>query len=97
MLEDDPHLGSVKFIALIICLKGLHGQFLLHLWTSSKEDVVYKGVLQQSQENKDEAAHQVHVDSFHIRDLGESFSQMGVDGRHGQHSGDPWMKSKCNI
>lgn len=86
---SDSHLGSVKFIALIGCLQCLLSQFLLHLRPSSKEDVVHKSVFQQSQEDKDEAAHQVHVYSFDIGDLRQRFSQVGVDGCHCKHSGDP--------
>lgn len=60
--------------------------------TSAEEDVVDKGVLEQRQEDEDEAAHQVDVDGLDVGDLGQGFPQVGVDGGHCQHSGDT-----CNV
>ena len=78
-------LGRLLVIGLLCLLRKL----LLHLRTPAEEDVVDEGVFQQCQEDHDEAAHQVHVDSFDVGDLGQGLSQVGVDGGHGQHRGDP--------
>lgn len=94
MFGNNSHLGPVKFTAVIICLLRPFCQLFLHLRTSAKEDVVDKGIFQQSQEDEHEAAHQVHVYGFDVGDFGQRLPQMGVDGCHGQHSGDPWKKKK---
>lgn len=85
---NDSNLRSVKFFPVVDRFLRLFCQFLLHLRTSSKKDVVDKSVFQKSQEDKDKAAHQVHVYSFDVGNLGQSLSQMCVDGCHGQDSGD---------
>lgn len=82
------YLRSVEFFSVVNRLLRLLCQFLLHLRTSSKKDVVDKSIFQKSQEDKDKAAHQVHVYSFDVGDLGQSLSQVCVDGCHGQDSGD---------
>lgn len=38
--------------------------------TSAEEDVVDESVLQQRQEDKEEAAHQIDVDGLDVGDLG---------------------------
>lgn len=87
---EDSYLRSVEFFPIVNRLLRLLCQFLLHLRTSSKKDVVDKSIFQKSQEDKDKAAHQVHVYSFDVGDLGQSLSQVCVDGCHGQDSGDAW-------
>lgn len=90
VFEKHSHLGPVEFTAVVICLLYPLSQFLLHLRPSSKEDVVDKGIFQQSQEDEHKAAHQVHVDGFDVGDLGQRLSEVRVDGCHCEHSGDPW-------
>lgn len=70
------------------------GCLLLALRAPSEEDVVDKSVLEQGQEDKDKAAHQVHVDGFDVRDLWESLSQVGVNCGHCQNSCDAWGSLK---
>ena len=84
------HPGHVKLLPVVVGLLGLLSQLLLHLGPAAKEDVVDEGVLQQREEDHDEAAHQVHVDGLDVGDLGERLPQVGVDGRHGEHRGDAW-------
>lgn len=81
-----PYLVGLIFGALVVGLLRLLGQLLLHLWPAAKENVVDEGVLEQGEEDKHEAAHQVHVDGFDIGDFGERLTQMRVDGSHGEHS-----------
>lgn len=83
-------IGVIFGRPLVVGLLGFLCQLLLHLWSTAEEDVVDEGILQQGQEDHDEAAHQVHVDGLDVRDLGERLSQMGVDGGHGQNRGDTW-------
>lgn len=85
-----PHLFVVGCGCLLSCL-------FLTLRASSKEDVVYQRILQQSQENKDEAAHKVHVYGLDIGNFGEGFSQVGVNGSHGEHRGDTWCRKTIFI
>lgn len=80
-----PHLFIVGCSYLLSCL-------FLTLGATSKEDVVYQCVLQQSQENKDEAPHEVHVYGLDIGNFGEGFSQVGVNGSHGEHRGNTWYR-----
>lgn len=75
--------------AVILGFGCLLCKLLLPLGTSSKENVVDKGILQKGQEYKDEAAHQVHVDGFDVGDFGQSLPKVSVDGCHGEHGGDP--------
>lgn len=85
-----PHLFVVGCSRLLSCL-------FLTLRASSKEDVVYQRILQQSQENKDEAAHEVHVYGLDIGNFGEGFSQVGVNGSHGEHRGNTWGRKTIFI
>lgn len=94
---NDSYLRSVKFPPVVNSFLCLLCQFLLHLRTSSKEDVVDESVFQKSQEDKDKAAHQVHVYSFDVGDLGQSLSQMCVDSCHGQDSGDACEVNMKNL
>lgn len=71
---NESHLWSIKFVPVIICLLCLLSQFLLHLRTSPEEDVVDKGIFEQSQEDEHKAAHQVHIYSFDVGDFGQSLS-----------------------
>lgn len=87
-IYEDSYLRSVEFFPVVNRLLRLLCQFLLHLRTSSKKDVVDESIFQKSQEDKDKAAHQVHVYGFDVGDLGQSLSQVCVDGCHGQDSGD---------
>ena len=80
-----PHL-------FIVCNCWFLSCPFLPLRTSSEEDVVYQRVLQQSHEDEDEAAHEVHVNGLHVGDFGEGFSQVGVNGSHGEHRGDTWCR-----
>lgn len=75
-----PHLLIVGQRRLLSC-------FFLPLRTPSEKDVVHQRVLQQSQEDEDEAAHQVHVYGLDVGDFRQGFPQMGVDGGHGEHRG----------
>ena len=84
------YLVGVGSKFLVIGSGGLFGSLLLPLRALAEEDVVDEGVLQQGQEDKHKAAHQVHVNSLHIGDFWERLSQVGVDGGHGQHRSDPW-------
>ncbi len=79
---------------LIVGRGGFFRRSLLPLRSSPKENVIDKGILQQSQEHKDKAAHQVHVYGFHIGNLGKGLSQVSVNGGHGQHGGDTWSSEK---
>ncbi len=92
--NNDFYLVAVALVAIIIDFLSFLCQLFLHLRPSSKENVVDKSIFQQSQEHKDEAAHQIHVYGFDIGDLGKCFSQVGVDGGHGQHSGNTCMENK---
>lgn len=76
-------------VALVIGLADPFALFLLLPRASPKEYVVDKGILQECQEHKDKAAHEVHINSLDVGDLGESLSQMSVDGSHCKYSGDP--------
>lgn len=69
---------------------------LLALRAPSEEDVVDQSILEQGQEDKDEAAHQVNVDGFDIWDLWECLSQVGVDCGHSQYSCYAWGSLKEN-
>lgn len=80
-----PHL-------FIVGLSSLLGSPFLTLRSSSEEDIVHQCVLQQGHEDKDEAAHEVHVNGLDIGDFGEGFSQVGVDGSHGEHRSDSWWR-----
>lgn len=55
---------------IILGLGCLLRKLLLPLGTSSKENIVDKGILQKCQEYKDEATHQVHIDGFDVGDFG---------------------------
>lgn len=74
----------------IVCCCCLLSCFFLTLWTLTKEDVVHQCILQQGQEDKHKAAHQVHVYGLDIWDFGEGFSQVGVNGCHGKDGGNTW-------
>lgn len=89
--DQCPYLVGIGSQLLVIGRGGLFGSLLLPLGALAEEDVVDEGVLQQGQENKHKAAHQVHVDGLHIGDLWQRLAQVGVDGGHGQHRGDPWI------
>lgn len=80
-----PHL----FVVGCSCLLS---RLFLALRAPPKEDIIYKCILQQSQEDKDEAAHEVHVYGLDIGDFGEGFSQVGVNGSHGEHRGNTWWR-----
>ena len=81
--------GPIKFVPFTVCFESLLSEFFLHLRASSKEDVVDECILQQCQEYKDEAAHQVHVYSFDVGNLWKGLPQMSVNGGHREHGGDP--------
>lgn len=81
-----PHIFIVGCCRLLSC-------FLLTLGAPPKEDVVDQRVLQQGQEDEDKAAHEVHVDGLDVGNFGEGLSQVGVDGSHGEHSGDTWSRN----
>lgn len=76
-------------MALVIGLADPFTLFLLLARASPKEYVVDKSILQERQEHEDKAAHEIHINSLDIGDLGESLSQMSVDGSHCKYSGDP--------
>ncbi len=86
--DAQTYLVGIHSHLFIVGFGGFLCSFLLPLWSSAEEDVVDQRVLQQSQEDEDETAHQVHVNGFDIRDLWKRLPQMCVDGGHGQHSGD---------
>ncbi len=88
MCEVQTYFVGIHSHLFIVGCGGFLCSFLLPLRSSAEEDVVDQCVLQQSQEDEDETAHQVHVNGFDIRDLWKSLPQMCVDGGHGQHSGD---------
>lgn len=86
-------LSYLHFVALqstLILIVGL-GSFFCHLFLqmrpAAKKYVVDKGILQQSQKDKDKATHEVNVNGFDIRDLGKCLPKVGVDGGHCQHRG----------
>ena len=85
------YLVGVGSQLLVIGRGCFLSRLLLPLGALAEEDVVDEGVLQQGQEDKHKAAHQVHVNSLHVGDLWERLSQVGVDGGHGQHRSDPWI------
>lgn len=76
-----PHLFIVGYSCLLSCP-------FLSLWAPAKENIVDKCVFQQSQKDEDEAAHEVHIYGLDVWDFGKGFSQVGVDGCHGEHSGN---------
>lgn len=92
-----PYLVGIGSQLLVIGRGCLFGCLLLPLGALAEEDVVDEGVLQQGQEDKHEAAHQVHVDSLHVGDLWQRLAQVGVDGGHGQHGGDPWTPQVARL
>lgn len=90
LVRIHPHLFIVGHCCLLSCL-------FLTLRAPSKEDVVYQRVLQQGQEDKNEAAHEIHVYGLDIGDFGERFSQVGVNGSHGEHRGNTWWRKTIFI
>lgn len=66
------HLNFVTLqpTLLIVAFCSFFCHFLLQVWSTAEEYVVDKGVLEQSQEHKHKAAHQIDVYGLHIRDLG---------------------------
>lgn len=96
-LGSRTYLVGVGSQLLVIGGGCFLGRLLLSLGALAEEDVVDEGVLQQGQEDKDKAPHQVHVNSLHVGDLGERLSQVGVDGGHGQHRGDPWTSAESQF
>lgn len=76
-------------MALVVGLADALALLLLLPRPPPEEDVVDKSVLQEGQEHEDEAAHEININSFDVGDLGESLPQVGVDGCHGKHRGDP--------
>lgn len=85
-----PHLFVVGCSYFLSCP-------FLTLRAPSKKDVVYQGVLQQSQEDKDKAAHEVHVYGLDIGNFGQGFPQVGVDGCHGEHRCNTWRRKTIFI
>lgn len=85
-----PHLFVIGSSQFLCCP-------FLTLRAPSKEDVVYQRILQQSQEDKDKAAHEVHVYCLDIGYFGEGFSQVGVNGSHGEHRGNTWRRKTIFI
>lgn len=82
-------LGTVVFgLGCLLC------QLLLPLRTSSKEDVVDKGILQKGQEHKDKAAHEVHVNGFDVGNFRQCLPQVCVNGGHCQDGCDSCMKTR---
>jgi len=84
-------------MAFIVGLADPFTLFLLLPWASPKEYVVDKSILQECQEHEDEAAHEINIDSLDVRDLGESLTQMGVDGSHCKYRGDPCKERVCAL
>lgn len=76
-------------MALVVGLADALALLLLLPGPPPKEDVVDKSILQECQEHEDKAAHEINIDSLDVGDLGEGLPQVGVDGCHGQHRGDP--------
>lgn len=76
-------------MALVVGLADALALLLLLPRPSPKEYVVDKSIFQECQEHEDEAAHEININSLDIGDLGQSLPQVGVDGCHGQHRGDP--------
>lgn len=76
-------------MALIVSLADPFALFFLLPRASPKEYVVDKSVLQECQEHEDKATHEININSLDIRNLGESLSQVGVDGSHCKYRGDP--------
>lgn len=76
-------------MALVVGLADALALLLLLPGPSPEEDVVDKSVLQECQEHEDEAAHEINIDGLDVGDLGECLPQVGVDGGHGEHRGDP--------
>ena len=91
------YLVGVGSQLLVIGYGRFLSRLLLPLGALAEEDVVDEGVLQQGQEDKHKAAHQVHVNSLHVGDLWKRLSQVGVDGGHGQHRGDPWRSAESHV
>lgn len=90
----DSYLVWIHSHLFIVGRSSLLRCFFLTLRAPAKEDVVDQGILKQSQENKDEAAHEVHIYGLDIWDFGEGFSQVSVNGSHGQHSGNTLTTEK---
>lgn len=80
---DFIHLQFILLISALILFASS-----LFLRAFPKEDVIYKGIFQQSQEHKHKAAHQVNINRLDIRDLWQGLPEMSADGRHCQHRGD---------
>lgn len=76
-------------VALVVGLADALTLLLLLPGPSPEEYVVDKSVFQECQEHEDEAAHEININSLDVGDLGESLPQVGVDGCHGKHRGDP--------
>jgi len=93
-VSDVAHLIGIHEHLLVVSGGRLLRRLLLPLGAPAEEDVVDQRVLQQGEEDEDEAAHQVHVDGLDVRDLGQRLPQMGVDGRHGEHRGDAWEERR---
>lgn len=96
-LPRTTYLVGVGSQLLVIGRGRFLSRLLLPLGALAEEDVVDEGVLQQGQEDKHKAAHQVHVNSLHVGDLRERLSQVGVDGGHGQHRSDPWRSAESHV
>lgn len=91
-INFTAHLVGIHPHVFIVSRCSLLGCFLLALRAPAEEDVVDQSVLEQGQEDKDKAAHKVHVDGLHVGNFGEGLSEVGVDGSHGEHGGDTWSK-----
>lgn len=95
MFEFQTYFVGIHSHLFIVGCGGFLRRSLLPLRSPAEEDVVDQRVLQQSQEDEDEAAHQVHVDGFDVGNLRKSLPQMRVDGGHGQHGGDACGRQGC--
>lgn len=69
----------------------------LFLRAFSKEDVVYKGIFQKSQEHKHKATHQININRFDIRNLWQGLPEVSADGRHCQHCGDSYETERHSL
>jgi len=96
--EKEANLFSKALLlvsrTLVVDLVDAFVDLLLLLRPAAEEHVVDEGVLQQRQEYEHEAAHEVDVDGFHVRDLGERLPKVGVDGRHGEHRSNTWSEGE---
>lgn len=89
---DFIHL---QFVLLISALVLFASSFFLRAF--SKEDVIYKGIFQQSQEHEHKATHQVNINCFDIRDLWQGLPEVSADGCHCQDCGDSYETERHGL